>query len=198
VSPDTTRLFTGTETALVQDDTPATFEAGSNGRIIEYVSKDDSFEPGPEYVYPIDPIDKPPFEPGASISGLVDLLALSRTTLLALERSYVQDKANPQTGWNRIRIYRVTLSGATDVSEVDSLKGQPGIVPATKTLLLDLAQVSGLSPELVAGRLDNFEGMSFGPRLPDGRPTLVLVSDDNFNARQRTWFLLFSIGEPPR
>jgi hypothetical protein len=197
LSPDGTRLFTGTETALVQDGSPATFETGTNGRLLEYVARHDTFEPGPEYVYPIDTVDKTSYEPGASINGLVDLLALSRTTLLALERSYVQDKANPQTGQNRIRIYRVGLADATDVSSVDSLKGQQGIVPATKTLVLDLSQVPGLSPDLVS-RLDNFEGMAFGPRLPDGRATLVLVSDDNFNAAQRTWFLLFSIGEPPR
>jgi hypothetical protein len=35
--------------------------------------------------------------------------------------------------------------------------------------------------------------MAPGPRLPDGRRTLMLVSDDNFNAAQRTWFLLFAI-----
>ena len=198
LSPDGRRLFTGTETALVQDDTPATFETGTNGRILEYVARGGNFEPAADYIYPIDSIEKPSHEPGASINGLVDLLALSRTTLLALERSYVQDKANPQTGTNRIRIYRVALAGATDVSKMDSIKGQPGIVPATKTLLLDLSQVSGLSPDLLATRLDNFEGLSFGPRLPDGRATLVLVSDDNFNPTQRTWFLMFSIGEPPR
>ena len=62
----------------------------------------------------------------------------------------------------------------------------------TKTLLLDLSNVQGFSPEL-APSLDNFEGMAFGPRLPDGRASLVLVSDDNFSAAQRTWFLLFAI-----
>ena len=35
--------------------------------------------------------------------------------------------------------------------------------------------------------------MTFGPRLPDGRATLLLVSDDNFSGEQRTWFLMFAI-----
>jgi hypothetical protein len=61
-----------------------------------------------------------------------------------------------------------------------------------KTLLMDLASVQGLNPDL-APNLDNFEGLAFGPRLPDGRATLFLVSDDNFRAEQRTWFLLFAI-----
>ena len=61
-----------------------------------------------------------------------------------------------------------------------------------KTLLIDLSDVQGLSADLVPN-LDNFEGFAFGPRLPDGRATLLLVSDDNFHASQRTWFLRFAI-----
>jgi hypothetical protein len=61
--------------------------------------------------------------------------------------------------------------------------------------VLDLSDVAGLSPDLAPG-LDNFEGLAFGPPLPDGRPTLIIVSDDNFNRTQRTWFLQFAIGEP--
>ena len=34
---------------------------------------------------------------------------------------------------------------------------------------------------------DNWEGLAWGPRLPDGRRTLVAVSDDNFNPLQRSW-----------
>lgn len=34
---------------------------------------------------------------------------------------------------------------------------------------------------------DNWEGMTWGPGLADGRSTLVLVSDDNFNPLQRSW-----------
>ena len=41
--------------------------------------------------------------------------------------------------------------------------------------------------------LDNVEGMTFGPDLPDGRRTLVLVSDDNFSESQVTQFLAFAL-----
>ena len=34
--------------------------------------------------------------------------------------------------------------------------------------------------------LDNYEAMSFGPRLPGGGRSLLLVSDDNFNDAQVT------------
>ena len=33
---------------------------------------------------------------------------------------------------------------------------------------------------------DNLEGMTFGPDLPDGSRTLVLVSDNNFEPLQKT------------
>lgn len=34
--------------------------------------------------------------------------------------------------------------------------------------------------------LDNFEGVALGSRLPDGRHTLFLISDDNESASQTT------------
>ena len=90
------------------------------------------------------------------------------------------------------RAAAVSLAGATDVSSLESLKGQTDILPAAKTLLVDLSEVNGLSTDL-GPSLDNFEGMTFGPRLPDGRATVLVVSDDNFRESQRTWFLLFAI-----
>ena len=40
---------------------------------------------------------------------------------------------------------------------------------------------------------DNVEAMALGPRLPNGRPSLILMSDDNLSATQRNQFLLFEI-----
>ena len=62
---------------------------------------------------------------------------------------------------------------------------RPAAATARKTLLLDLDDL-GIP-------LDNVEGMTFGPRLPDGRRSVVLVSDDNFAASQFTQFLLFAL-----
>lgn len=55
----------------------------------------------------------------------------------------------------------------------------------TKTLLLDLSSL-GIS-------LDNIEGASWGPVLPNGHRSLVLVSDNNFNPAQFTQFLAFEL-----
>ncbi|MGV0803164.1 esterase-like activity of phytase family protein, partial [Mycolicibacterium elephantis] len=40
---------------------------------------------------------------------------------------------------------------------------------------------------------DNIEGITLGPTLPDGRQSVVLVSDDNFSADQFTQFLAFAL-----
>ena len=59
------------------------------------------------------------------------------------------------------------------------------IRPVEKTLLLDL--------DTLGIPLDNVEGMTIGPTLPDGRSSLVMVSDNNFAAAQFTQFLLFAL-----
>ena len=192
ITPDGKRIFVGTESALVQDGPLATIEAGTRVRILEYQERDGRYRPAREFAYDLEPVHKPSYTPGVAVNGLVELLALDRTTLLALERSYAQNPKDPAASENRVRIYKISLAGATDISGIDSLKDRTDVVPVTKTLVLDLSDAAGLSPDL-APTLDNFEGMTFGPTLPDGRASLVLVSDDNFNPTQRTWFLTFAI-----
>ena len=45
--------------------------------------------------------------------------------------------------------------------------------------------------------IDNIEGMTFGPSLPDGRNTLIIVSDNNFSAGQFTQFILLALDIEP-
>ncbi len=191
VVPGGKTLFVGAESPLAQDDEPATEERGARTRILEYRrAADGTWVPGRQFVYPLDAVAGREFTPTLSINGLVELLALSDDHLLALERSYVEGSGGRRR--NRIRIYEVSIAGADDVSGIPSLRNAPSVTPATKRLVLDLDDVQGLSARLAA--LDNFEGMTLGPRLADGSASLVLVSDDNFNATQQTAFLLFRIG----
>jgi len=116
-----------------------------------------------------------------AVSGLVELLPLNNEFLLSMERSF--SVGAPGTG-NEIKLYSVALPGATNVLGVPSLAGLD-VRPAEKSLLFDLGSL-GIP-------LDNVEGMTLGPKLPDGRQSLVLVSDNNFAASQFTQFLLFAI-----
>jgi hypothetical protein len=101
-----------------------------------------------------------------------------------MERSF--SVGAPGTG-NTIKLYSVALAGADNVDGLDSVADRlDGLDPANKRLLLDLRTL-GIP-------LDNVEGMTLGPRLPDGRQSLVLVSDNNFAPSQFTQFLLFALG----
>jgi hypothetical protein len=183
-TPNGRYVFTGTEAALVQDGPPATLAAGSPARLLRYDLRRGTLDR--QYVYWTDPIAEPPVPVGAfAVSGLVELLPLDRRFLLTMERSF--SVGAPGTG-NTIRLYGASLSRADNVNGFDSLAALLGSLrPAAKTLLLDLDEL-GIP-------LDNVEGMAFGPRLPGGRSSLVLVSDNNFAPAQFTQFLLFAVSQ---
>jgi hypothetical protein len=85
-----------------------------------------------------------------------------------------------------VRIYRVDVADAEDVLARPAVGGQP-VRTMAKTLLADLTTTPGLTP------LDNIEGITLGPTLPDGRRSVVMVSDDNFSPTQITQVLLFAM-----
>jgi len=190
ISPDG-RLFTAAELPLVQDGDVAPFGPGSRTRLLEYRPSARGFHPAREFAYDIDGMKRPPFTPTIAINGIVELLALGGDEFLSLERGYTES-ANRAQSLNSIRIFRVSLAGATDISTIASLRNAPTITPVRKSLVLDLNDIKGLSPVLAT--LENFEGMAWGPPLPDGRRQLLIVSDDNFSTRQVTAFLSFAAG----
>ncbi len=110
-------------------------------------------------------------------------MALSESELLVLERGFVSGQGNT------IRVFRVSLAGVEDVSGEPSLAA-PSLAPVHKKLLVDLADCppgGATTPGTQANPLlDNFEALTLGPRLPGGRRSLLLVSDDNFSAGQVT------------
>lgn len=101
------------------------------------------------------------------------------TRYLVMERSFVTGVGNS------VRIYEINTSGATDVKDVDSLAGRK-VRPVHKKLLADLGGL-GLST------VDNVEGLTWGPRLPSGERSLVLVSDDNFSATQVSQLITLAV-----
>jgi hypothetical protein len=182
VAPDGRHLFVGMESALAQDGPAATLTNGSASRILRYNLATKRLDR--QYIYFTDPIAEPPVPPTQfAVSGLVELLPFNDEFMLSMERSF--SVGAPGTG-NTIKLYSVAFPGADDVNGADSVASSLGTLrPAKKTLLLDLGTL-GIP-------LDNVEGMTLGPRLPDGRRALVVVSDNNFAASQFTQFLLFAL-----
>ena len=165
------RLFTATESALVQDKSPGEAK-GTKSRLLHYL-----IGYGPpvliaEHLYLLDPTPS-----DATSNGLVELLTLDQGGhFLSLERS------ESESGFNA-KIFQMTTGGATDTSRIDSLKGSiDGIQPVKKKLLLDLKKLDV--------SLSNLQGMTFGPRLPDGTRSLLLVGN---NLDRLSQFLLFRL-----
>ncbi|MBD2257666.1 esterase-like activity of phytase family protein [Pseudanabaena sp. FACHB-2040] len=168
------RVFTATESALVQDydDDPA---RSLNNRFLHYLIGESQSTVIAEHRYPLD------LEPqGALLNGLTELLTLDQGGhFLALERAF------GLRGF-QVKLFQLATGGATDISRVASLKGDvEGIQPIRKQLVLDLT-AAGIAAE-------NLEGMTLGPRLPDGSQSLLMVSDNNFEESQETQFLLFRL-----
>jgi 3-phytase len=193
VTPDFSRLFTANELPLVQDGPADAYATGQRLRIVEYAAERGGYSPAREFAYELSPLDRPSSGAGFSVNGLSELLAVSDTELLALERGFIQ-AAGTKLGINRIRLYRISLEGATDVSAIDAIGGEE-VKPVRKTLVQDFSRLSGLSLRLL--NLENFEGLAWiGPGANAHRQVMV-VSDDNFNAFQVTAFLLLDLTGSP-
>lgn len=187
LSPSGNSLFTATENALIQDGPAADLSTGTASRILRYDLTTN--QPAQEYVYVTDAVAEPTNPAGGfATNGLVDMLALSETKFLALERSFSVGAPGAGGTGNIIKLFEVDLAGATDVSGQFSIAGG-GYTAATKTLLLDLSTL-GIP-------LDNIEGLTFGPTLPNGQRSLILVSDNNFSATQFTQFIAFGVDVVP-
>ncbi len=146
----------------------------------------------------------PPKLPGLDsffANGIVELVALDQGGhFLSLERTFGAD------GFGA-KLFQVAMGAATDTAGYTSYRGDlPDTEPARKTLLLDFGAidwealpVSTLDlPSDHFGQtwLDNLEGMTLGPRLPDGSQSLILISDDNFRDLQQTQIWLVRLSQP--
>jgi 3-phytase/alkaline phosphatase D len=184
ITPDGRYLYTATENALNQDGTATDLEQESVSRIIKYDLL--TGQPVQEFVYEVAAVAETPVPADAfRTNGLVELLAIDNSgTLLALERSF-------STGvGNTVKLYEISTQGALDVSSRDSLLFEDGVAfevdpTVSKRELLDFADL-GITP-------DNLEGLALGPKLTDGRQSLVVVSDNNFADTQVTQFIALGL-----
>ncbi len=180
-TPDASAYFSATENALFQDGPTASVAAGTNCRVLRF---DSSGQQNGEFAYRADPIAAAPVPSTQfATAGLVEMLAIDNTHLIAMERSF-----SIGVGFS-VKLYEVSLDGATDISNTDSIANLTGITTVSKRLLLDLGTL-GLT-------LDNLEALALGPTLPSGGRMLVIASDNNFDTNQVQQFLAFDLGIVP-
>lgn len=195
LTPDGRTMWTMSENGLAQDGPPATVGHGSRARMLSFDL--DTGKPGAEYIYEVGPVPFPPARPGDfSTNGVPEMLALSDHEFIVVERAYAVGALTPGVAAlnklptsNTIRLFRIDTRGATDVSGWPSIQGRE-VVPVKRTPLLDLSTLTNDDGSVLA--LDNIEGITFGPPV-NGKRTLILVSDNNFNPAQFTQFIAFTM-----
>ncbi|MQA18673.1 esterase-like activity of phytase family protein [Rugamonas rivuli] len=179
-APNGRSLWVSMEGPMYQDSEAPTPEQGSVNRITHFAR--DGKVLG-QFAYPLDAIPAAPGKGKYADNGISEIVALSDTKLLVMERSGVQSADGKYKDY--VRLFEIDADGATDIQHLPALHGA-SYQPVKKRLVLDLNQLN-------LPTVDNLEGMSFGPMLANGHASLVLISDDNFGKNQVIQLLLFEV-----
>lgn len=177
LTPDATSAWVAMEGPLIQDGPPPAVGDGGGPCRFTCIALDTG-RATRQIAYRCDPIPRAPAVPrGFADNGVSEILMLDAHRMLVLERAFMLG-----VGMS-LRLYEIDTRAASDTLEQETLRAG-GYTPAPKQLVADFATL-GLA------RLDNTESLAWGPRLPNGNRTLVVVSDDNFNPLQVTQFAAF-------
>jgi hypothetical protein len=184
-TPDNSKAVVLMEGALYQDGPLPTPSIGTVSRITFFDRAGGTATA--QYAYPVEKVQATPVPADQfTVNGGTEILALSNTRFLVLERSFSVGVIG-----NQLRLYEIDTSKATDVLNVPALQGA-NYTPVTKRLVLDFET---LKTQL--GGIANLEGMTFGPKLANGHDSLVVVADDNLptadSQTDRNQFLVFEV-----
>ncbi|HEY0825796.1 MAG TPA: esterase-like activity of phytase family protein, partial [Ramlibacter sp.] len=182
LTPDARTAWAAMEAALEEDGpVPGVGRAGGPCRFTAFDVA--SGRPVRQVAYLPEAVPHPPVIPGGfTDNGVAEVLMVDAHRMLVLERAYSLGVGNA------LRLFEIDTREGSDTLAAPRLRaGEYRACP--KRFVADFAQL-GLS------RLDNTEGMCWGPNLPGGHRCLVVVSDDNFSARQVTQFAAFDYEDP--
>ncbi|PKD16630.1 hypothetical protein APR41_07410 [Salegentibacter salinarum] len=140
-----------------------------------------------QFAYKLDGISKLPIN-WFAVNGVTEILEYADDKFLVLERAF---SAGYGSNGNTVKIFDVDASNATNTLEMENLR-KSDYQYAEKKLVFDFKSVKN---SLTEETIDNIEGMTFGPDLPNGKKSLILVSDDNFSSfsDQITQFILLEL-----
>jgi len=135
-----------------------------------------------QYAYQIDAVPYAANPPGAfKVNGVSDILYLGNDKFIVIERAWSTGRLPSD-----VRVYIADAHYAEDISTTP-IDITPIKKPLVKKLLLNM--------ETMGRFIDNIEGVTFGPTLPNGHRTLIFVTDDNFAKHQKQQFMMFEIEE---
>jgi len=173
-------LYASLEEPLYQDGPQAAFEYDKAlTRILKFdVATKKNIA---QYAYNLGALPvKPTVDNDWNVNGISEILALNHHTLLVMERAW----AKGHDDHTFIKLYLVDLRGAENEIDNKAFVQNPP-KPLTKKLLFDFDSLNR--------HIDNFEGVTFGPKLPNGHPSLIFCVDNNFGKSQVQQFFLFEV-----
>lgn len=175
-------LYVSIEEPLFDDGPRADVDLpGAPVRITKYDAA--TRKPVAEYAYLLDAVARKPLISDAfRVNGVPEILWYDKNRLLVMERSFTMGILS-----STIKIYLADYSAATDILNRASLKDKTSYRPASKRLLLNLDSLGRF--------IDNVEGISFGPALPNGNRSLILIADNNFQKIEKNQVFLFEVIE---
>ncbi len=133
-----------------------------------------------QYAYLLDPIAHASIPADAfKVNGISEILAVDNNKLLVMERSFSTGNLNCT-----IKIFEADFREATVLNE-NPLAENKNFKAATKKLLLNMDEL-GIY-------IDNVEGLCFGPTLPNGKRSLILIADNNFNSLEQQQVFVFEV-----
>ena len=184
ITPTESSLFTATEGSLTQDVPATPSDKGNLIRILRYEKKD-TWKPVQEFAYRMEPLVGNDNGPQV-FQGVSEILALSDSKVIVLERGL---RISPKELYsNRVTLYMADLSKATNTLDKEKLDEK--VIPAEKVKILDFEMdLKSVRKKTV----ENFEALAWGPTLPDGKKTLLMMTDNNFNKTQKMELVVFAV-----
>jgi hypothetical protein len=134
-----------------------------------------------QYAYKPEVIDYPANPLNAfKVNGISEILNIGNFRFIVIERAF-------STGRQKctIKLFLADARGATDVKDIPSLALNNSFVPMSKKLLLNMDNL----PDFI----DNIEGITLGPILPNGHRSIILIVDNNFSEFEKTQLFLLEI-----
>ncbi|TXD64841.1 esterase-like activity of phytase family protein [Polaribacter glomeratus] len=186
-SIDKKGFWVAMEAPLTMDGEEPTFTKTSSPIRITYFDKTLK-KATKQFAYQLENITKPA-KGNINLNGVTAILEYQENHFLIVERTY-------QSGYgsygNIVRIFDATIDeSSTNILEVNALKTSE-FIPLKKRLLFNFEDIKN---QLTDKIIDNIEGITFGPELPNGNKSLLLIADDNFQVygKQLNQFILLEL-----